>query len=309
MPKAIVIGVIIAYLPLALANDKDREIELLREEVKELRELVDKLLYLQGVSTTSTSSAENNHQSEEFNPEDKNVKDIPVVTSSTVTKTQRDQAISTATEIDSSSRQPIGRFPDDAFVTAGQFDRSISVPNTGGAFRVGGAIQVNSSYDIDNLGFQQIGTPPTIPLNGSIDDDEQQFAIHARHSRVNFDYRAPTDYGNFRTFVEFDFFGDGDEFTNDYDLRLRHAMAEWGPWKVGQFWSGFVDVFSFPETADPGGPLAAPVLRAPGIYYVQGEQEKSNWGIGIENPAGDLGGRTDLIASEDLPNIVAFSRL
>lgn len=207
-----------------------------------------------------------------------------------------------------SSRQPIGRVPDDAFVTAGQFDRSFNVPGTSGAIRIGGAIQVNTNYDTDSLGFQQIGTPPTIPLNGSADDGEQQFAIHARHTRVNVDYRGPTELGQYRAFVEFDFFGDGDEFTNDYDLRLRHAAAELGPWKLGQFWSGFVDVFSFPETADPGGPLAVPVLRNPGLYYVQGDRDGSNWGLGIENPAGDLGGETDLIASESIPNVVAFAQ-
>ena len=208
-----------------------------------------------------------------------------------------------------SARQPIGRFPDDAFVTSGDFERSISLPGTPGSFRIGGLVQVNANFDPDNLGFQQIGTQPTIPLDGDTEDGTDQFAIHVRHSRVNFDYRAPTALGDLRTFVEFDFFGDGDEFTNDYDLRLRHAAVELGNLKVGQFWSGFVDVFSFPETVDPGGPLAAPVLRNPGIYYVEGARDGSNWGIGIENPAGDLGGDTDLIASEALPNVVAFAKL
>ncbi|MEL6195722.1 MAG: DcaP family trimeric outer membrane transporter [Myxococcota bacterium] len=208
-----------------------------------------------------------------------------------------------------SRRQPIGRFPDDAFVTSGTFERSIRVPGTSGAIRVGGALQINANYDPDNIGFQQIGTQPTIPLDGDVNDGEQQTAIHARHTRVNFDYRAPTVFGQFRVFSEYDFFGDGDEFTNDYDLRLRHAAAELGPWKLGQFWSGFVDVFSFPETADPGGPLAAPVLRNPGLYYAQGSYTESNWGIGVENPAADLGGSTELIASESVPNVVAFGKL
>ncbi|MEO1282354.1 MAG: DcaP family trimeric outer membrane transporter [Pseudomonadota bacterium] len=207
------------------------------------------------------------------------------------------------------SRQPIGRFPDDAFVTAGTFDRSISVPGTSGSFRIGGSVQFNANYDPDNLGFQFISTPPTIPLDGDFDDGSDQFLAHARFSRVNFDFRAPTRFGQFRTFVEFDFFGDGDEFTNDFDLRLRHAAAELGPLKIGQFWSGFTDIFSLPETADPGGPLAAPALRQPGIYYVKGPLDGTNWGIGIENPAADLGGNTDLQASESIPTIVGFTRL
>lgn len=271
----------------ATAQTSKDEIEALREEVKALREMVDELTKAQtddpeSARDTLPSQSNSTDSSDRSNP---------------------------ASDDTFNTRQPIGRFPDDAFVTAGQFVRSIGIPGTNGAFRIGGSIQVNANFDTDNLGFQQIGTPPTIPLDGTQDDGEQQAAIHVRHSRVNFDYRAPTENGEFRTFVELDFFGDGDEFTNDYDLRLRHAAAEWGPWKIGQFWSGFVDVYSFPETADPGGPLAAPVLRNPGIYYVRGERQESNWGFGLENPAADLGGRTDLIASEQIPSVVAFSKI
>lgn len=271
----------------ALAQNSDDEISELREEVAELRALVAELL------------REKERQDDLAEP----------VERLSPSQSESDFQSGSVAAIKTGPRQPVGRFPDDAFVTAGSFDRSISVPGTNGAIRIGGALQVDANFDTDHQGFQQIGTPPTIPLDGTVDDGDEQFAIHARHTRVNFDYRAPTDLGEFRTFIEFDFFGDGDEFTNDYDLRLRHAAAELGPWKLGQFWSGFVDVFSFPETADPGGPLSAPVLRNPGIYYVRGEQQGSNWGIGIENPAGDLGGNTDLIASESAPNLVAFAKL
>lgn len=274
---------VLAVAP-ALAQSTEDEVAELRDEVAELRELVAQLL------------REKEEQDDLAEP----------VERLSVPSEEQKSALASA---QTGPRQPVGRFPDDAFVTAGSFDRSFSVPGTNGAIRIGGALQVDANFDTDHQGFQQIGTPPTIPLDGTVDDGDEQFAIHARHSRVNFDYRAPTDLGEFRTFIEFDFFGDGDEFTNDYDLRLRHAAAELGPWKLGQFWSGFVDVFSFPETADPGGPLSAPVLRNPGIYYVRGEQQGSNWGIGIENPAGDLGGNTDLIASESAPNLVAFGKL
>ncbi|MEM7492477.1 MAG: DcaP family trimeric outer membrane transporter [Pseudomonadota bacterium] len=281
------VSIVLVTVP-AMAQASHDEVSELREEVAELRALVAQLINEREAQGASAEPLER----------------LPSQASGDDEDQQRANSVPQA-----AARQPIGRFPDDAFVTAGSFDRSISVPGTDGAIRIGGALQVDANFDTDHQGFQQIGTPPTIPLDGTVDDGDEQFAIHARHTRVNFDYRAPTDLGEFRTFVEFDFFGDGDEFTNDYDLRLRHAAAELGPWKLGQFWSGFVDVFSFPETADPGGPLSAPVLRNPGIYYVRGEQQGSNWGIGIENPAGDLGGNTDLIASESAPNVVAFAKL
>ena len=208
-----------------------------------------------------------------------------------------------------SSRQPIGRYRDDAFVSAGDFSGSVKVPGTAGSFRIGGAVLVNANFDFDNQGFQQIGVPPSIPLDGDSEDGEQQAAIHARFSQFNFDYRAPTDYGDLRVFLEFDMFGDGDEFTNDYDVRLRHAGVEFGNWRFGQYHSGFIDVFALPESADPESPLATPVLRQPGIYYMRGGHEGSNFGVGIENPAFDFSGNASLLRSESMPNFVAFARL
>ena len=199
----------------ALAQNVDDEISELREEVAELRALVAELL------------REKERQDDLAEP----------VERLSPSQSESDVQSSSVAGLKTGPRQPVGRFPDDAFVTAGSFDRSINVPGTNGAIRIGGALQVDANFDTDHQGFQQIGTPPTIPLDGTVDDGDEQFAIHARHTRVNFDYRAPTDLGEFRTFIEFDFFGDGDEFTNDYDLRLRHAAAELGPWKLGQFWS------------------------------------------------------------------------
>ncbi|MEM6397206.1 MAG: DcaP family trimeric outer membrane transporter [Bacteroidota bacterium] len=204
-------------------------------------------------------------------------------------------------------RQPIGRFPDDAIVTRGSFDRSISINGTPGSFRIGGAVTVNANYDFDNFGFQQISFQPTIPLDGSSEDGEDQFGVHARLTRFNVDIRTPTKLGEARVFIEVDFFGaTGNELVNDYTLRLRHAVAEIGNWKFGNFWSGFMDVFAQPETADPGGPLGLPSKRNPGLYYVHGEQSETSYGLGIENPTADLAGQLEFQRSESMPSIVGF---
>lgn len=204
-------------------------------------------------------------------------------------------------------RQPIGRFPDDAIVTRGSFDRSISINGSPAALRIGGGVTVNANYDFDNLGFQQISFQPFIPLDGTSEDGEDQFAIHARLTRVNVDFRSPTELGEFRIFIEFDFFGGtGNELVNDYTLRLRHAVAEVGNFKFGQFWSGFMDVFAQPEVADPGGPLSLPSKRNPGLYYVKGERTPFSFGIGMENPTADLSGNVDLQRSESMPSFIGF---
>lgn len=69
-----------------------------------------------------------------------------------------------------SSRQIIGRVPDDAILTRDKFDRAIPIPGTDAAFRVGGNVIVNANYDFDNLGFQDISFQPTIPLDGDSED-------------------------------------------------------------------------------------------------------------------------------------------
>ena len=310
-----------ASITTASAQSQDDEVTALRKEVAELRAVVEALLKANAEKADDAErlSVQQTQQPETIDTVGTLDPAAPVNTIDTVatlpsasSTPETDEKTRDADDPSKSiltSRQPIGRFPDDAYVTSGNFDRSVSVPGTPGSFRIGGSIQVNANYDIDNQGFQFIGTPPTIPLDGDVDDGSEQFLIHTRLTRVNFDYRAPTELGEFRTFVEFDFFGDGDEFTNDFDLRLRHAYAEIGPWKFGQSWSGFTDVFALPETADPGGPLAAPALRQPGFYYVKGPIDGSNWGIGIENPAADLGGNTDLTASESIPTVVGFKRI
>lgn len=204
------------------------------------------------------------------------------------------------------ARQPLGRFPDDAIVTAGNFDGAIRIPGTGASVRLGGFIRAEGNYDLDNAGFQDSFNPRTIPLDGSTSDDTQQVRFHVRNTRVNLDVRNDTALGEFRTFVEFDFFGGGNEFISNYDARIRHAAAQLGNLYVGQWWSQFVDIRSSPETVDFGGPFSQPAARNPGVRWNQSVGEHWRFGVGIENPAGDLSGPEPLLASDEVPNVTSF---
>ena len=206
-------------------------------------------------------------------------------------------------------RQPLGRFPDDAIVTAGNFNGSIRVPGSDASVRLGGFVRAEANYDFDSLGFQPTVSVRRIPLDGSADDNATQSQFHVRNSRMNLDYRRNTGSGELRTFVEWDFFGvNGREFINNYELRLRHAAAGIGNLYVGQWWSQFDDVSTTPEGADYGGPLGVPVLRNPGVRWAT--DVGTNWraGLGIENPTGDLDGPEVLLASDSVPDITGFVR-
>ncbi len=204
------------------------------------------------------------------------------------------------------ARQPIGRFPDDAIVTAGDFDGAVAVPGTDGSFRIGGFVRAEGNFDVDSLGGQFATLVNTIPLDDSSRDGETQTLFHVRNSRVNFDYRQPTQLGPLRTFVELDFFGDGSQLSNNFELRLRHAAAQLGNLYVGQWWSYFVDVASFVESADFIGPLGTPALRSPGIRWSQNVGERWRWGVGLENPEGDISGSDSALVSESTPNITGY---
>ncbi|MEM1453242.1 MAG: DcaP family trimeric outer membrane transporter [Planctomycetota bacterium] len=205
------------------------------------------------------------------------------------------------------SRVEIGRFPDDAIVRTGEFPGSIRLPGLDASVRLGGFVRTDLIHDIDSLGFDEAVSVRTIPLDGSDEDGTSQTRISARSSRINFDVRGNSEYGPIRTFIEADFFGDGDELRSGYQFRLRHAIAGLGDFYVGQWWSAFCDTPALPESIDDGGPLGAPVVRQPAIRW--GHERPDGWKLGLsaENPEGDLSfsGESPL-ASESVPDLIAY---
>ncbi|MEO1085128.1 MAG: DcaP family trimeric outer membrane transporter, partial [Acidobacteriota bacterium] len=208
--------------------------------------------------------------------------------------------------VESTTRQPLGRFPDDAIVTAGTFDGAISIPGSDASVRIGGFVRAEGNYDFDSLGFQDTVSPRRIPLDGSVQDGANQSRFHVRNSRLNIDYRKSTSRGPLRAFVELDFFGGGTEFISGYEARIRHVAAQIGNLYVGQWWSQFADIQSSPEGADFGGPMGSPAARNAGIRWAQDAGDDWRWGIGLENPAGDLEGPDILLASDSVPNVTGY---
>lgn len=204
-------------------------------------------------------------------------------------------------------RYEVGRVPDDAVVKAGDFDGSITLPGSTASMRIGGYVQADMGYDFDSLGFSDSLNLRTIPLNGSTSDDEQVFRSHARYTRLNFDVRDDTEMGEFRTFLEIDFFGSGSDTTNNYSPVLRHAAAGLGNLYVGQYWSQFVDIAASPE--GPNNPFAVPIVRNPGVRWRTDLNESWRIGVGIEDPAGDLSGDSALLASDSTPNVTGYVQL
>ena len=201
-------------------------------------------------------------------------------------------------------RYEVGRVPDDAIVTAGDFEGSVSLPGSTASMRIGGYVQADIGYDFDSLGFSDSLNLRTIPLDGSSSDGRQVFRSHARYTRLNFDVRDQTAWGEFRSFLEMDFFGSGNDTTNNYTPVLRHAAAGVGNVYVGQYWSQFVDIAASPE--GPNNPFAVPIARNPGIRWRTDLNESWRVALGIEDPAGDLSGDSAQLASDSLPNVTGY---
>lgn len=201
-------------------------------------------------------------------------------------------------------RYEVGRVPDDAIVTAGDFEGSISMPGSTASMRIGGYIQADMGYDFDSLGFSDSLNLRTIPLDGSTSDAREVFRSHARYTRLNFDIRDNTALGEFRSFLELDFFGSGNDTTNNYTPVLRHAAAGVGDVYVGQYWSQFVDIAASPE--GPNNPFAVPIVRNPGIRWRTDLNESWRVALGLEDPAGDLSGDSAQLASDSTPNVTGY---
>ena len=197
-----------------------------------------------------------------------------------------------------------GRFQDDAIVTTGEFAGSIAIPGTDVSVRIGGLVRLDLIHDIDSLGFPDVVNALTIPIDDTPLDGTGQTRFSARNSRINFDVRGHSVFGEVRAFVEADFLGDGDARDSGYKFQLRHATAQVGHLYFGQWWSTFVDVGVIPEGAS--APLGALTLRQPGIRWGHNLGEMFRVVVAAESPAGSLTASTAPLASESVPDMSGY---
>lgn len=151
-------------------------------------------------------------------------------------------------------------------------------------FKLYGYTKMDAIYTDKNGGGETTYVPSAVPLD-SADVADNSFIMHARQTRFGLSTSTTTDYGKFNTKIETDFFGSGGTQTasNSYGLRLRHAYGELGNLLIGQNWSTFIDLASYPETIDFGGPVGYLFVRQAQIRWTQ----PFNFGslqFALENP-------------------------
>ena len=149
----------------------------------------------------------------------------------------------------------------DALESNGQFRIS-----EGTVIEVGGYVKADFILDLDEA-LGDVFVPESISIGDA--DDNERFRAHARQTRLFFKTETGTASGPLKTHIEFDLFGTGGNeiFSNSHSPRLRHAYANWNGWTIGQTWTNFMPIESYPTTVDFNGPAGIPFIRQAQIRY------------------------------------------
>lgn len=156
------------------------------------------------------------------------------------------------------------------------FDSGIVIQSNNVAMKIGGYVKVDVIHDFQPVGDQFKFDTTTILVNVPPYENSR---THARQSRLNFDTRWETDLGIVRSFVEGDFFGDGNDF------RLRHAYGEVRNLIVGQTWSTFANTRALPPTLDNEGSASVISQRQGQVRWTQKIfGDDLSFSVAVENP-------------------------
>ncbi len=180
------------------------------------------------------------------------------------------------------------------------FRGSIPIPNSDAAVKIGGFVKMSGVYTLDPLGSDDRFIVGLIPVGDvNFDNIDGEVKVSARQSRLGFEMRDSTSYGQLRAFVEGDFAGNGDTY------RLRHAFGQFRQFLAGKTWSTMVDSRATPEEVDFEGINGMINVRQPQIRYFPSFGRNLDLLIGLEDPAPDVTGGQGV---SQYPDIVASIR-
>jgi hypothetical protein len=178
------------------------------------------------------------------------------------------------------------------YVSGGDFPGSFKLPGSDSSMAIYGFIRADYSL---NLGvhhvFPLIGTPVSLPNRGTAGaTNTGQFNARGSESQINIESRTPSEYGELRTLVQFDWYqNDIDESNNNSTINeitagLRLAQASIGPWTFGNHWTTFVDLSQYAETADWNNMNNASLCRCWAISYADSLGGGFSFGVSLVEP-------------------------
>ena len=163
----------------------------------------------------------------------------------------------------------------------GVADRAfLSIPGTPARFKVDGYAKLDTIVDGKPAGNPDQFIPSSMPVGLSDALQTASTNLHVRQTRLNLDFRSPTELGEFRTFAEIDFYGSG----GPVDPRMRHFYGQVANVLIGQTWTTFTDVDAYPDTLDFAGPVGISLLRQAQLRYTHPLTSGQSLAFAIERP-------------------------
>ena len=177
----------------------------------------------------------------------------------------------------------------------------LRIPGSDTSIKLGGFVKIDGVYDVKGGGIGGTGTDFTeIPLRGTpASRRAADFNATARQTQIALSSVTPTSsYGDLKTYVAIDFYGANNGnglYTNSFAPRLFQAYVSadkvaGGSVLVGQAWSTFMDLDSYPETLDLNGPVGTVFIRQPMVRYVRDLGGGSKLFLAAEAPYADFEG-------------------
>jgi hypothetical protein len=185
----------------------------------------------------------------------------------------------------SENQDSASRIDNDAPPTNPDLKGFIQIPGTETLIRLGGYAKLDAIYDTGAIGYPDAFVTSTIPVPRP-HDDEGNFTMQARQTRLSMEIRRPTVFDeSLRFYFETDLFGGG---AGNYGFRLRQAYGQLGNTFAGFGWSSFADLDALPDTLDFEGPPGAIAPRQAGIHQFFRLGENSSLTIAAEQPASEV---------------------
>lgn len=149
---------------------------------------------------------------------------------------------------------------------------AFKIPGTDTTLKVYGYVQLSTTLDLSGRqdpNAEWAGAAAIMPLQGDAAFKQKpQFFWSSQPSRFGFTTTTPTPIGDVGTKVEGDFKYAfvGTTAANGNGFRMRHAYGTLGSYLlIGQQWSTFIDVATYPDTVDFNPPLNNPLIRQPQV--------------------------------------------
>jgi hypothetical protein len=217
-----------------------------------------------------------------------------------------------------------------AALIGGSFPRSFLIPGTDTSIRVGGFIDLTGLYFFQGANSGNPGTMSSnsgqngnlnavpigvqvVPGLGVVQPSQAHsrgngiFEWSPQQSRINFETRTPTAWGEARTFLEFDWSGCSNLSCqtlqqaggNSILPRLRFAYGTLGGFLAGQAISNFSDSDADTESMDFGGAMGSTGgYRTPQVRYTIAGPWGSAFSVSAETPTTSMYTPAGLLSSD-----------